>query len=134
MKPLVPNPLLNVLGYEVLTESEGVYHLRLQGSRREFIAILFAERPLTGVAAEVKFLSFELADGVPPEAVRQHWKTLDARRLEASGVLAQPVRLSANYLPPGYTPGSGLTIHQRPLNMGERGTVVLATGEVVCYN
>ena len=130
-----PNSILNFLGYEVLAESDGVYHLRLVGGTREFIAVLHAEQPLTGIADELKLLSYEVESGVSPQAVMDHWKILDARQLEESGIEAQATLLSSGYLPEGYVFGLGQEqLHQRPQDRGVRSTVTLTTGEVVSYN
>lgn len=120
------------LNYQVLSHESGVYHLQRStgpGSFEEFVGLLHAEDELKA-PCDVKLFLFKVEPGVDAAAVMNHWKNLDARRLEQSGLEPLTVELGKEYF---YLPPVDVQF-QRPDGIRVRHAKRLQTGDVVCSN
>lgn len=125
------NKLLDDLGYSVLGCTDGVYRLMAKDGVQQFVALLFAGAPVTPATTEVTLMLFPIPAGAPTAAtVVEHWRNLDARRLEGQDVAR--VRLS---VPAGLVaePTEELSF-VRPDGRGLRYAHRLRNGDVVCLN
>lgn len=120
------------LGLQFISFNEGVYCLQKQLSSNEHvteIGLLLAEAPVHELTTFKIFL-FEVPANVAPERIIHHWKTLDARRIEESGV--------APFIIPPDISGIGTVVapvqYPRPNGCGYRHAVQMSSGIVVCFN
>ncbi len=136
-----PTPtLLEKLGLtQVGPMTGGVYHVRSNPTNGttpiEYIALLYSPAPITLATGCLQLFTQRVTDPLPidvsPLQIQTHWQSLDARRLEESGL--EPITVE---LPPGTQLDTLHVIeYARP---GEawriRYCVQLPTGDVVCYN
>jgi len=136
-----PTPtLLEKLGLtRVGPMTGGVYQVRSNPTNGtapvEYIALLYSPAPITPATECLQLFTQRVPDPLPidvsPRQIQTHWQSLDARRLEESGL--EPITVD---LPPGTQLDTLHVIeYARP---GEawriRYCVQLPTGDVVCYN
>jgi len=136
-----PKPtLLEKLGLtQVSPMNGGVYHVRSNPTNGtapvEYIALLYSPAPITPATEYLQLFTQRVPDPLPidvsPLQIQTHWQSLDARRLEESGL--EPITVD---LPAGAQLDTLQVIeYARP---GEtrriRYCVQLPTGDVVCYN
>jgi hypothetical protein len=137
----IPKPtLLEKRGLtQVSPMNGGVYHLRNNPTNGttpvEYIALLYSPAPITPEIERLQLFVQRVPDPLPihvsPLQIQTHWHSLDARRLEESGL--EPITVD---LPAGTQLDTLHVIeYARP---GEawriRYCVQLPTGDVVCYN
>jgi hypothetical protein len=136
-----PKPtLLETLGLTQVSEMNGgVYHVKSNPTNGmapvEYVALLFSPAPITPETKRILLFALPIPDPLPPDVsplqMQAHFQSLDARRLEESGLYPVLVDLPAgtqwNKLRAiEYTrPGEAWRI---------RHCVQLPTGDVVCYN
>lgn len=128
------NTIFGALGYSVVSQEHGVYHLQYVSTDGEqkvdVVALLFASAPLSAENRQLKLFTQEVPAGTPPARIIYHWQMLDARRLEESGLM--PLELEVNA---GQVAGALPEMtHTRPNGVSIRHVVQLSTGESVCYN
>lgn len=124
--------IFSFLNYQVLSHESGVYHLQRSlgpGAFESFVGVLHTEDELKA-PVDVKLFLFKLEDGVDPHVVMNHWKNLDARRLEQSGIEPVTVELGKEYFYLAPVPVE----FQRPDGFRVRHAMRLQTGDVVCLN
>lgn len=122
--------LLGTLGYEVLDLTDGVYQLRSSQDPEapECVGLLLAPYPLESRQLPLKLFLQPVYPGVAAQEIADHWKTIDARRFEETGL--QPVELEMQLGEHGaVTPLE----FQRP-EFGVRFAMELPSGDVVCFN
>lgn len=128
------NTIFEALGYSVVSQENGVYHLQYTdtdgNSQANVVALLFASAQLSADNRQVKLFAQEVPAETPPARIVYHWQMLDARRLEESGLMPLELELSADQVS---GPLPALT-HTRPNGVSIRHVVKLTTGEIVCYN
>lgn len=136
-----PTPtLLEKLGLtEVSPMTGGVYHVRSNPTNGtapvEYIALLYSPAPINPATECLQLYTQRVPDPLPidvsPLQIQTHWQSLDARRLEESGL--EPITVA---LPVGTQLDTLHVIEYARL--GEawriRYCVQLPTGDVVCYN
>ena len=132
--------LLQQLGLtQVSPMNGGVYHVRSNPTNGtvpvEYIALLYSPSPIAPETKCLQLFTQPVPDPLPkdvsPLQIQTHWHSLDARRLEESGL--EPMTVA---LPAGMQVDKLQVIeYARP---GEawriRYCVQLPTGDVVCYN
>lgn len=132
--------LLDKLGLtQVSPMTGGVYHVRSNPTNGttpvEYIALLYSPAPITPATECLQLFTLRIPDPLPidvsPLQIQTHWHTLDARRLEESGL--EPMTVA---LPAGMQLEKLQVIeYARPAETGRiRYCVQLPTGDVVCYN
>lgn len=136
-----PKPsLLENLGLtQVGPLTGGVYHVRSNPTNGmapvEYIAVLYSQSPITSETECLQLFTQRVPNPLPIDAsplqIQTHWQSLNARRLEESGL--EPMTVA---LPAGMQRDKLQVIeYARP---GEacriRYCVQLPTGDVVCYN
>lgn len=122
--------LLGTLGYEVLDLTDGVYQLRsaMNPESPDCVGLLLAPYPLESRHLPLKLFLQPVAPGVAAREIADHWRTIDARRFEETGL--QPVELEMELGEQGaVTP----LAFQRP-EFGVRFAIELPSGDVVCFN
>ena len=136
-----PNPtLLQRLGLtQVSPMNGGVYHVRSNPTNGtapvEYIALLYSPAPITSETERLQLFTQRVPDPLPidvsPLQIQTHWHSLDARRLEESGL--EPITVD---LPAGTQLDTLQVIeYARPDETGRiRYCVQLPTGDIVCYN
>ncbi|WP_159696106.1 hypothetical protein [Massilia sp. 9I] len=136
-----PQPtLLEQLGFtQVSPMNGGVYHVRSNPTNGtapvEYIALLYSPVPITPATERLQLFTQRVPDPLPidvsPLQIQTHWHSLDARRLEESGL--EPITVD---LPAGAQLDTLQVIeYARPGEAGRiRYCVQLPTGDVVCYN
>jgi hypothetical protein len=136
-----PTPmLLEKLGLtQVAPMTGGVYHVRSHPTTGtalvEYIALLYSPALITPATRCLQLFTLRIPDPLPidvsPLQIQTHWHTLDARRLEESGLEPMTVGLPAGM----QLDKLQVVEYARP---GEaqriRYCVQLPTGDVVCYN
>jgi hypothetical protein len=132
--------LLEKLGLtQVSPMNGGVYHVRSNPTNGtvpvEYIALLYSPVPITPATERLQLFTQRVPDPLPidvsPLQIQTHWHSLDARRLEESGL--EPIAVD---LPAGTQLDTLQVIeYARPDETGRiRYCVRLPTGDVVCYN
>lgn len=136
-----PTPtLLEKLGLtQVGPMTGGVYHVSSNPTNGtapvEYMALLYSPAPITPATECLQLFTQRVPDPLPidvsPLQIQTHWRSLDARRLEESGL--EPITVD---LPAGTQLGTLQVIeYARPDETGRvRYCVRLPTGDVVCYN
>ena len=117
----------------------GVYHVRSNPTNgrapAEYIALFYSPAPITPEIGRLQLFTQRVPDPLPidvsPLQIQTHWHSLDARRLEESGL--EPITVD---LPAGAQLDTLQVIeYARPGETGRiRYCVQLSTGDVVCYN
>lgn len=117
----------------------GVYHVRSNPKNGtapvEYIALLYSPAPITPATQCLQLFTQRVPDPLPIDVsalqIQTHWHSLDARRLEESGL--EPITVD---LPAGTQLDTLQVIeYARPGETGRtRYCVQLPTGDVVCYN
>jgi len=137
----IPKPtLLEKLGLtQVSPMNGGVYHVRSNPTNGtvpvEYIALLYSPALITPETERLQLFMQRVPDPLPidvsPLQIQTHWHSLDARRLEESGL--EPITVE---LPAGTQLDTLQVIeYARPDETGRiRYCVRLLTGDVVCYN
>lgn len=121
------------LGLSVLALENGVYHLRrqaAQGRADEAVGLLFVAGPLNAESTQAKLFLQDVVPEATAARIVYHWQTLDARRLEESGLVPLVIDLTPEHIPAVVLEARCM----RPDGARIRHTAKLATGEVVCYN
>lgn len=119
------NSVFTLLDLEVLRQESGVYLLRHKESTAVRVGLLY--RAQGAAAQQFKLFMYEVPASVLEREVFEHWKTLDARRLEESGLTPLEVSL-------GFAPTERPVRILRPDGVRVRHAVELSTGDVVCMN
>lgn len=132
--------LLEKLGLtQVSPMNGGVYHVRSNPTNGtapvEYIALLYSPVPITTETERLQLFMQRVPDPLPidvsPLQIQTHWHSLDARRLEESGL--EPITVDL----PARVQLDALQVieYARPGETGRiRYCVQLPTGDVVCYN
>jgi hypothetical protein len=132
--------LLQRLGLTEVSEMTcGVYHVKSNPTNGtasvEYIALLYSPAPITPETKCIQLFALPVPDPLPidvsPLQMQTHFQTLDARRLEESGLY--PVNVD---LPAGTQWNNLRAIeYPRPSEAWRiRHCVQLPTGDVLCYN
>jgi len=119
------NSVFSLLDLDVLRQESGVYLLQHKESTAVRVGLLY--RAQTAAPQHLQLFMYEVPPTVPVQEVFEHWKTLDARRLEESGLA--PVEVSL-----GFIPAERDVRFLRPDGERIRVAVELSTGDVVCMN
>ena len=132
--------LLQRLGFTHVGQMNGgVYHVKSNPAAgtacAQYIALLYSPAPLTPETKCLQLFTQRVPDPLPidvsPLQIQTHWQSLDARRLEESGL--EPITVD---LPAGTQLDTLHVIeYARPSEAWRiRYCVQLPTGDVVCYN
>lgn len=124
--------VFEAMGLEVISMDCGVYHLRKRLSATEHVdqvGLLLTEAPVAAQSS-VKLFLFDVPAGTPVTRIVDHWKNLDARRMEESGLLPLHVRRDDKYLG---APREAVE-YPRPDGVRMRHAVKMQSGDVVCFN
>lgn len=123
------------LGLLVKSIEDGVYLFQRinekgEATGEEVVGLLLLEAPLSFETTQVKLFTQLVVADVSAARIIRHWQTLDARRLEESGLEALLLDISADLIPDAAVEQA----YTRPDGVRLRHTVRLCSGEVVCYN
>ncbi|WP_157657729.1 hypothetical protein [Burkholderia ubonensis] len=122
--------VLETLGYQVMSLERGVYVLqnRALPDGPRSVALLLTPHPITTPALQVKLFIQPVPDDVAVEDIVDLWHDLNARRFEATGVVAVPLELG----PLAHEEIEPLS-YARP-GGGNRMAIALPSADVVCFN
>jgi hypothetical protein len=134
---ILPKPpsILTTFGFESLAFEKGVYHLRRMNQNPpniiDSVGLLFSAEPITTNAnLDLMLLVYDIEPSIPAAPILKHWQTLDARRLEESGIYPRTFSVGREYVDLNQT----IQEYARPYDGRVRYAVVLTSGDVVCYN